>query len=67
MLQTDSKQLSSMVTFTSTLAENVSSKVRQLDLAKVQDMGKKQPKQLLFIVGQWYFCELDCVYTFFAI
>ena len=35
MLQTDSKQLSSMVSFTSTLAENVSSKVRQLDLAKV--------------------------------
>ncbi|KAL5021531.1 hypothetical protein ScPMuIL_000686 [Solemya velum] len=33
-LQTDSKQLSSMVSFTSTLAENVSSKVRQLDLAK---------------------------------
>jgi len=35
MLETDSKQLSSMVAFTSTLAENVSSKVRQLDLAKV--------------------------------
>lgn len=35
MLHTDSKQLSSMVSFTSTLAENVSSKVRQLDLAKV--------------------------------
>ena len=35
MLETDSKQLSSMVSFTSTLAENVSSKVRQLDLAKV--------------------------------
>ncbi|XP_052232014.1 conserved oligomeric Golgi complex subunit 4-like isoform X2 [Dreissena polymorpha] len=34
MLQTDSKQLSGMVSFTSTLAENVSSKVRQLDLAK---------------------------------
>ncbi|KAK3594356.1 hypothetical protein CHS0354_031735 [Potamilus streckersoni] len=34
ILQTDSKQLCSMVTFTSTLAENVSSKVRQLDLAK---------------------------------
>ncbi|KAL4234686.1 Golgi transport complex subunit 4 [Mactra antiquata] len=34
MLHTDSKQLSSMVSFTSTLAENVSSKVRQLDLAK---------------------------------
>ncbi|XP_052818537.1 conserved oligomeric Golgi complex subunit 4-like [Mya arenaria] len=33
-LETDSKQLSSMVSFTSTLAENVSSKVRQLDLAK---------------------------------
>ncbi|OWF48034.1 conserved oligomeric Golgi complex subunit 4-like [Mizuhopecten yessoensis] len=34
ILETDSKQLSSMVSFTSTLAENVSSKVRQLDLAK---------------------------------
>lgn len=35
ILETDSKQLSSMVSFTSTLAENVSSKVRQLDVAKV--------------------------------
>ncbi|XP_062573377.1 conserved oligomeric Golgi complex subunit 4-like, partial [Saccostrea cucullata] len=36
ILETDSKQLSSMVSFTSTLAENVSSKVRQLDVAKSQ-------------------------------
>jgi hypothetical protein len=35
ILETDSKNLSNMVAFTSTLAENVSSKVRQLDLAKV--------------------------------
>lgn len=34
ILESDSKQLSSMIAFTSTLAENVSSKVRQLDLAK---------------------------------
>ncbi|XP_013408885.1 conserved oligomeric Golgi complex subunit 4, partial [Lingula anatina] len=34
LLHTDSRQLSSMVSFTSTLAENVSGKVRQLDLAK---------------------------------
>lgn len=34
ILESDSKQLSSMISFTSTLAENVSSKVRQLDLAK---------------------------------
>ena len=34
ILETDSKNLSNMVAFTSTLAENVSSKVRQLDLAK---------------------------------
>ena len=36
LLQNDSKQLSNMIAFTSTLAENVSSKVRQLDVAKVQ-------------------------------
>ncbi|XP_055955306.1 conserved oligomeric Golgi complex subunit 4 [Patella vulgata] len=36
ILQNDSKQLSSMISFTSTLAENVSSKVRKLDLAKSQ-------------------------------
>jgi len=34
ILETDSKQLSGMISFTSTLAENVSSKVRKLDLAK---------------------------------
>ncbi|ESO03274.1 hypothetical protein HELRODRAFT_191984 [Helobdella robusta] len=33
-VENDSKQLSDMITFTSSLAENVSSKVRQLDLAK---------------------------------
>ncbi|ESO82827.1 hypothetical protein LOTGIDRAFT_108827, partial [Lottia gigantea] len=36
ILMNDSKQLSSMISFTSTLAENVSSKVRKLDLAKSQ-------------------------------
>ncbi len=35
MVQNDAKQLSGMISFTSTLAENVSGKVRQLDLAKV--------------------------------
>ncbi|XP_067651434.1 conserved oligomeric Golgi complex subunit 4-like [Haliotis asinina] len=34
ILETDSRQLSSMISFTSTLADNVSSKVRKLDLAK---------------------------------
>ncbi|GFO20693.1 conserved oligomeric Golgi complex subunit 4 [Plakobranchus ocellatus] len=34
ILETDSKQLYGMISFTSTLAENVSSKVRKLDLAK---------------------------------
>ncbi|CAH1779240.1 unnamed protein product [Owenia fusiformis] len=34
LVQTDSQQLSNMISFTSTLAENVSGKVRQLDLAK---------------------------------
>jgi len=35
LVQNDAKQLSGMISFTSTLAENVSSKVRQLDVAKV--------------------------------
>ena len=35
ILETDSRQLNSMISFTSTLAENVSGKVRKLDLAKV--------------------------------
>ena len=35
LVENDSKQLSGMISFTSTLAENVSGKVRQLDLAKV--------------------------------
>ncbi|XP_029638336.1 conserved oligomeric Golgi complex subunit 4-like [Octopus sinensis] len=34
VLDSDAKQLSTMISFTSTLAENVSSKVRQLDVAK---------------------------------
>ncbi|XP_076448808.1 conserved oligomeric Golgi complex subunit 4-like [Babylonia areolata] len=34
ILETDSRQLNSMISFTSTLAENVSGKVRKLDLAK---------------------------------
>ncbi|KAH9495947.1 Golgi transport complex subunit 4 [Bulinus truncatus] len=34
ILEADSKQLYGMISFTSTLAENVSSKVRKLDLAK---------------------------------
>jgi hypothetical protein len=35
MIYKDSKNLSNMIDFTATLADNVSSKVRQLDLAKV--------------------------------
>jgi hypothetical protein len=35
LVQNDAKQLAGMISFTSTLAENVSGKVRQLDLAKV--------------------------------
>ena len=35
MINNDGTQLSGMISFTSTLAENISSKVRQLDLAKV--------------------------------
>ncbi|KAI0235623.1 Conserved oligomeric Golgi complex subunit 4 [Lamellibrachia satsuma] len=34
MINNDAAQLSGMISFTSTLAENISSKVRQLDLAK---------------------------------
>lgn len=35
LIEGDAQQLAGMVTFTCNLAENVSSKVRQLDLAKV--------------------------------
>lgn len=35
LIEGDAQQLSGMITFTCNLAENVSSKVRQLDLAKV--------------------------------
>ena len=35
LVQNDAKQLAGMISFTSTLAENVSGKVRQLDVAKV--------------------------------
>lgn len=35
LIEGDAKQLAGMITFTCNLAENVSSKVRQLDLAKV--------------------------------
>ncbi|MBN3286968.1 COG4 protein, partial [Polyodon spathula] len=36
LIEGDASQLSGMITFTCSLAENVSSKVRQLDLAKVE-------------------------------
>ncbi|RUS70593.1 hypothetical protein EGW08_021639, partial [Elysia chlorotica] len=42
ILETDSKQLCGMISFTSTLAENVSSKVRKLDLAKSHVVGCMQ-------------------------
>jgi hypothetical protein len=35
LVHSDAQQLAEMITFTSTLAENVSSKVRQLDIARV--------------------------------
>lgn len=35
MVHKDSQNLSNMINFTSNLADNVSNKVRQLDLAKV--------------------------------
>lgn len=35
LIEGDAQQLAGMITFTCNLAENVSSKVRQLDLAKV--------------------------------
>lgn len=35
LVGTDAEQLSNMITFTSTLAENISSKVKRLDVAKV--------------------------------
>ena len=40
LVQNDAKQLAGMISFTSTLAENVSSKVRQLDVAKVSAVWK---------------------------
>lgn len=46
-VSTDAKKLSGMIGSTSELAENVSSKVRQLDLAKV---GHSSPRVQL--VGQ---------------
>jgi len=36
IVHSDAEQLSEMITFTSTLAENVSAKVRQLDVARVR-------------------------------
>lgn len=37
IIQNDAHQLNGMISFTAQLAENVSSKVRQLDLAKVSN------------------------------
>lgn len=39
LIEGDAQQLAGMITFTCNLAENVSSKVRQLDLAKVTGQG----------------------------
>lgn len=50
LVKSEAKELEEMVNFTSTLAEKVSSKVRQLDLARVSNV-------LLFI----YLCR----YTYF--
>lgn len=40
MVHKDSQNLSNMINFTSNLADNVSNKVRQLDLAKVDIINK---------------------------
>ncbi|ELK36184.1 Conserved oligomeric Golgi complex subunit 4 [Myotis davidii] len=40
LIEGDAKQLAGMITFTCSLAENVSSKVRQLDLAKSMEPGQ---------------------------
>ena len=40
MVHKDSQNLSNMINFTSNLADNVSNKVRQLDLAKVNKLFK---------------------------
>lgn len=39
LIEGDAQQLAGMIAFTCSLAENVSSKVRQLDLAKVAARG----------------------------
>ena len=63
MLETDSKQLSNMVSFTSTLAENVSSKVRQLDLAKVRACLRPSYTEGRSPIGRFTRCfdRLSCV------
>lgn len=38
IVHSDAQQLAEMITFTSTLAENVSAKVRQLDIARVRQV-----------------------------
>uniref|UniRef100_A0AC11BWC4 Component of oligomeric golgi complex 4 n=1 Tax=Ovis aries TaxID=9940 RepID=A0AC11BWC4_SHEEP len=48
LIEGDAKQLAGMITFTCNLAENVSSKVRQLDLAKV---ASKAEENLLLVLG----------------
>lgn len=40
LIEGDAQQLAGMITFTCNLAENVSSKVRQLDLAKVTGLSR---------------------------
>lgn len=58
ILETDSKQLCGMISFTSTLAENVSSKVRKLDVAKVHGNTATVPlyihRMCWFTHSKWY-------------
>ncbi|XP_069673782.1 uncharacterized protein [Periplaneta americana] len=48
IVHSDAQKLAEMVTFTSTLAENVSAKVRRLDIARIQGMarsnGQRRPR-----------------------
>ena len=44
IIHSDAKQLAEMISFTSSLAENVSAKVRKLDIARVSHINLKSTK-----------------------
>lgn len=54
LIGSDASQLSGMITFTCSLAENVSRKVRQLDLAKVHPLVLLQQLEVLFSVLSFF-------------